>query len=1271
MIKKIIKITGISFGVFVVLVAIFHFWFITHAKDILEDMVESRSNGKLKLKVKKFKFGYFSSKMELDNAVFYNTDTLNASTFYRFQVAKIKFNVNSVLPIIFRKQLRIDSLVLIDPDIQITKLRPREKTEEESKKDFSIPQEMGKIYHSIRDALEILDVKRFQIDNAKFTLINKVQPDQQPITITNLFFHINNIKIDSSEEDGKLKVLFGENAVLRNRNQDIIFPDGRHRLSYSRFRINLRKRLVEFDSCTIAATRGDSSNSSFKVFFDSLYLTNIDFDTLYHHNVIKADSVYCVNPQFNLDVKLGKKGGFGPPRLGRIIQQLTGDMELGFVIVNNASVNINTERDGKPSSFTSEKNNFEVQGFTVDQGAVHPLKIKSFAMAIRNYENFLRDSSYSMQFDSILFNDDRIALSNFKLQQLDMGKISNSFIMPQFQLRGLSWDDLVFNRMLKAEEVTLYRPLIDYTIKERQAQKKHENIFGALANIDKLIELKQFNVIGGRINLKFNGNTRLELQNASFLVQSQSLLGSRGIETLKKSINQLQFSEGSVKTNDLNLKMNDVHYTGDNSSMLADKIEVYNKQKTISAIIRNVSLDSIAIDDSSGNVFANGVRWKQADVKINLPRENKNTFSSFILLKNIKGDNTNLQSIIGKRSVSTFLKNISLTELIKEPKEKIEFKNLYIEGENLKMRDENSVLNVSNYFIADKKPSSLKNIDYRSYKGSDSVNVTISAVFLSPDINTITNGQIKMDDVKISDPVINMNLSQSNAILPRFNINKLIIDRPKINFSQKTSKGTTALQWNGQVKNNSIQLNDLITGSNSPARASANDIRFTLNNFIFTDNKGKTFNAGEGEIAGRLKNIKINQNDDLQWNWSSFAENLTAKNFVIDSLGKFSGKLNLDYINFENVSISSSSINNPGLIVKENPLLQAKKITGHYQNKKNHFGWFNAAYDQKNKTFSADSFHFHSMLDRDAFVASQPYQSDYLKAKTGKIMLLGIDPDSYFTDTLLKIQTLNIDDAELSDFRDTRLSFRSGIIKPLPAELIKNIPFKLSIDSILLNNANTVYSELNDKTLGTGIIPVTKMTVRIFPVKNYDLNPTDSIRIQANGYLMDSIWVRLRIRESYTDSLSGFLMTVRMRPHDLKVLNAVFMPLSSVKIQSGYLDTLTMRAIAKDNFAYGEMKMHYHDLKIKFLNKGSEIKKGFLSGLKTFVANSFIIRNKNLKRTGRVFFLRNRERSVLNYIIKIPMSGIASSVGARSNRKLLKKYKKELRMRNLPPYDYD
>ena len=439
--KRAWKVAGISLVIFILLLTAFHIWFVTHAKDLLEDLVYSKSQGRLKMEVKKFHFSYFSKRMVIENAVFYNTDTSTSTTAYRFSVDKINLQVYALLPIIFKSRFLIDSLNLQNPDIRITRLREAEKDNKLFTKDLSIPEEMGKVYHSIQDALEVLQVQRFEIENAKVTLANRLEPDRKPIVITNLFFHLDNLVIDSTRLSGKDKFLFGENIVLRTRNQDILFPDGRHRLSFARFRINMRKRLVEFDSCTIAATKGDSSNASFKVFFDALVLTDIDFDTLYRHEVIKADSVYCVNPRFELDVDVGKKTDRKkePPKLDRLIQQLTGDLQLGFVVVQNASFNITTTRDDKPSTFTSDHNNFEMQGFAVDKQAARPVLVKSFAMAIRNYENFIKDSSYSIQFDSILFNNNRILLSNFKLQQLENGIPTNNFSIPQFELRGLVW----------------------------------------------------------------------------------------------------------------------------------------------------------------------------------------------------------------------------------------------------------------------------------------------------------------------------------------------------------------------------------------------------------------------------------------------------------------------------------------------------------------------------------------------------------------------------------------------------------------------------------------------------------------------------------------------------------------------------------------------------------------------------------------------------------------------------------------------------------------
>jgi hypothetical protein len=282
-----------------------------------------------------------------------------------------------------------------------------------------------------------------------------------------------------------------------------------------------------------------------------------------------------------------------------------------------------------------------------------------------------------------------------------------------------------------------------------------------------------------------------------------------------------------------------------------------------------------------------------------------------------------------------------------------------------------------------------------------------------------------------------------------------------------------------------------------------------------------------------------------------------------------------------------------------------------------------------------------------------------------------MDIDGYFKDSALKIGMISIDNGLLTDFRDKNPPMAAGIIKPLPVNLIRKIPIRVAIDSLVLNNTRVDYTETGEKSKEPGTIPITRMAVVFNNVKNYNYKQDDSLRILAIGYLMDSIWTRLRVKESYMDSLSGFLMTVRMRSADLRVLNPVLIPLSSVKLESAYLDTMSMRATGKEYIALGEMKMIYHDLKVKFLKNGDETKRSFLNGLLTFLANSLVIRNKNTSRTGLVFFTRMRERSTINYLVKIVMSGVASSIGAKSSKKMMRKYEKDLKHRKLPPIDFD
>jgi hypothetical protein len=1274
--RKVLKITAYVLGSLLLLATAFHFWFINHAEGLIEDMVQSQSKGKLRLHVKKFRFDWFSYDMQLRNAVFYSTDTTEATTGYQFSVDRINIRIKEILPLVLEKKILIDSLRLINPNIQVTKLRASKDTSTGPEKSFSLPQEMGRVYNSIQDALAVLQVNRFQIDNGRFTLSNKIQTDELPVTITNIHFYLDNLQVDTTELTGTQKILFSDNVALQTHDQDIFFPDGRHRLSFSNFRINIAKKIVEFDSCTMAASKGDSARSSFKIFFDKLRLTNIDFDTLYQKEVIKADSVYCINPQFRLDIELAKKGApkKSGPTLNELIQQLTGDLHLAFVVVENGSFDINTVRegDGRPSSFTSNHNNFEVQGLRVQKDAPRPLTVKSFAMAIRNYENFLRDSTSSMQFDSILFFNNNIYLSNFALKQKRGKKTTNSFDMPQFVLSGLSWDDLVFERRLTAEKASLYNPVIDYTPKSKGKNK--QDIFESLEEIGNLIQLNQLDVSNGHINIHFRGGGRMQLQNASMSLLGKDLVEAKGTASIQQSVTSLRFKKGSYRAGNLVALMEDVDFTGKSGQLKAGKVTITDKRKNLSIDAKHVSFNKMTIDKRSYVTEIDGMQWQEADIDMKVIRGNK--AAPGLVLKNIHGRNSKLNIVAGSSSIKAFFENLSADEFIPK-KGSPKLTNLRTNGRDLSFAGNDRNLKIARFNFADDASSTMEGIRFSSHTIADSINAELPSLSFVPDLQSMLRGNIVADNVVLNRPKINLQrfpstvggatTDKSNSKTP-VAIGRLRLIQPEIYFAQTGHNGVTTIEWRG--KDQTDNSFDLVNFRIDPGSLiSADQLSIALRDFSITT-AGRSFDAGKGNINARINKFHMAANETGEWDWNGTLTNLKANDFKVDSVGKNAGTLELRTASINDLSVGTNNITSFRELVKDNKTFRINELSGHYEDAQKHFYWDNINYDKNSKTFSLDSFSYRPAIDKDTFLARQNSQVDYLTLQTGAVAVGPFDIESYLRDTVVNAGTAVIDRVFLTSYRDKRLPFTAGIIKPLPVALLKKIPVKISVDTIKLLNSNIEYSEVNAKNGKTGIVTINNLEGNIYPVKNYEFGETDSMMIAASGRLMDSVKIQLYVKESYTDSLYGFLMNANIGPADAKVLNEILIPLASAKLESGYVDTMSMRVVGREYLSLGDMKLFYHDLKIKLLNPKNQQKTSLVRGFASFLANT-LIKNKNESRTGKVFFERDRSRSTLHYLVKITFSGVASSVGIRNNKKVLRKYKKQLRKRNLPPIDND
>lgn len=1261
---RVLKITAFILGGILLLMTSFHFWFINHAEQLIEEMVHSQSDGRLRLKVDKFKFNWFSYNMELRKANFSSTDSA-AATSYEFNIPRVGIRVKEIFPLVFEKRILIDSMHAINPDIRVTRLRSKDSNAS-ADTGLSLPHEMGRIYNSIQDALKVLKVDRFRIDRGRFSLINKMQPSEPPVVITDINFQLDNLQVDTTQPGNQQKILFSDNVSLHTSHQDILFPDGRHRLSFRNFRINLLNRIVEFDSCTVVATRDDSTGNSFQVFFDRLQMTNIDFATLYHHEIIKADSVYCVNPRFRLDVTLNKSqddAGTKAPRLDELVRQLTGNMQLAFVIVENAAFDINTTRAGSLSSFTSDDNNFELQGLQINKYGTKPLTVEKFAMAIRNYENFLRDSTYSIQFDSILINDNRISLSNFTYEELEDGKAINNLSMPQFELQGLSWDDLVFNRRLSAKRVNLYRPVINYTVIQKKNNAK--DVFQTLAGIGHFMQLENLDVTDGQVNLFFKNNIRLNLQNADISVLGKRLVDSRKLHNIQSSVSSLNFKKGTFKMRQLTADLTDVSFSGDPGNHLqAGTLRIRNHDE-LDITARNASIQSMIINDDLQQSAISGISWKEADIKLfSFPRQTRNS-SAVFLLKDINGENTKVSMKDSSKSFTVWLQNLKAGELATTSGNKVRIAALSASGTDLDFINLYDKLQIKDFHFTDHQSSVFRNVSYRSYNSRDSIDVDLPEMEIVPDINGIIDGRINATLVRVIRPTLDIRLGKSreepdiaSSRWPETKIGRLVIDEPIVRYSKLTDDGTTNLGWEG--RGNAVALTDLHTSGETTKSLEAKSLVLSLHRFSYKSAKGRAINAGDGEVDLALDNIKVEHNDAGAWDWKTRIRNLEAKKFIVDSLGKRSGRLSIEKVKLDNLAVSSANLLNLREILRSNTSFRLHELTGSYHNDNSQFNWYNTGYDKNTRFFTADSFSYRPAKDLETFIADSPYQADYLTAHTGSISIGPFDIDRYAKDSVLDLGVLAINNAMMTDFRDKRKPRKPGIVRSLPVNLLKKIPVRILADSVKINNTHVVYEEVNERTGATGKIVVAQLNGRITDMRNYNLSTGDSLHINATALLEDKLFTKLDLKEAYTDTLGGFLMNVKMDSADLRIFNPVLKPLISAELTSGYLDSMSMRVIGREAFAEGEMKMIYRGLKIRVT--GNEQKKQLFGGrLRSFFANT-VVKNQNTKRKGSVFTYRLRDRSAVNYLVKIAFSGISSSIGlkktdreARKNKILLKK----------------
>jgi hypothetical protein len=1264
--RRLLK--GILVTVLVVLLAIagLHLWFVNNARSILKQMVASESHGKLRLDLSELSFELTSNKIQIREADLISLDSLNQATTYHVKFRKLTLKVASFWPLLLRKKLLLDSIKLHDPDVTVMQWRPDTATRSRNE-ELSIPQQMGLLYNSMLDALDGFGIRRIIVNNMKVTLVNRMKPGSAPVTISKLFFNLSRSPEHTGRRDAYIADV--QTVDLTTTDQDIAMPGGRHRLAFRSFRLELFRKRIELDSCTVTANASDSSKSSYRIFFKKLLLVGADFDAMYRANLIKADSVYCENPLFDITINTRVKGSPDKkkerPNPEQIVRELTGDLNLAFVGVKDAGIHINITGEKDRSLFNSNKDDFEMRGLRINGDSSRPVVVQRFDMLVRDYHLYNEDSSAAYTFDSIHFVNNRIVLNRFTMRtQGTSHGIKKNISIPYFELTGLDWYALIFDQNLVAQEASLHNPVISFATEGTGRKKKKTSLFASLHTLDNLVTLRKLAIYNGQVALRLGTQTAIDLQNVDLALNSDELLRSRNRDGLRQAVERLSFSNGRIRLKSLTATVSGARYA-DNHLLLADRVLLQSADRKISGTLNGFALDNLLLDDAAESVVIDGLHWRSGRLDIRaVAKAGDRKTSGNLVLKNIDAGPTDLNVSAGAIAVQTRVQNLRVASVEKRGPSAPRIYGLDISGTALDLKKEGLQLAASRYTWQPDGRIGLTGLAVAQIKDRDTIRADVPQLTAHADINALLAKDLHIGLLQMERPVISMqkwNESKpASAPSPVVRVDRVVLVAPDIraNVHRADSVMTVLVPASGDGR---IEMHGLVIGDGFRL----DRLIAQASNATFQKTGGELMGIEKGSASLDLSDISLSSNNGKPA-WSAHVNRLDLQHPNSMVLGKRRSRLTTERLALGNLSLSSGTVGNFDKLMKLNVSAWLQTATGEFVDSTTTLRWYNAAYEAGRKLLTLDSFVYHPTRSLDSVMRNAPFQTDYITFRSGAIKLTDFNLEKYEKDSAILGNTLSIDKPLITIYRDKAPPFQAGNLKPLPVNAIRGIPLPIWLREASLTNGELRYTEKNAKSGVEGTLILTRLRGTLSNIRNRDLTATDSLRFTLAASLMDSADIDLRVRESYTDSLGGFLMTLRMKPTGLSFLNPVLAPLSNVTITSGTIDSLQVRVIGGEEVAVGAMNMYYHDLRIKLVKGGDADRSGVAARIGTFLANTFVIRKNNDGRTGFVYYERDKDRSFFNYLIRMTFSGMAASVGVKKNGKYEKKYRKLIREKGLP-----
>lgn len=1218
---------------------LFHLWFVRHVRHLIKDLVRVESNGRLSFDTRKVSINYWDRRIEFDDVSLRTVRSDTAGNVYEVSCPELVIQLQRLRPLLFKKQLLIDSAVCRSPFVKLVK-------QESSSRDAKLVREWGDIYKSLQQVLGKLYIQRFEIDDGRFEMTT-AGSGRPPLVISGLDFVIDKLFSDTRRD--RKPIIRAEKIYLALKNQHFDLGDGKHTMGFKDFFINTQTGRIFINNYTLRGFEHRDS-SGYLVRADTLQAANIDFLSLYETGLLRADSLYLASPVVELDLALSakEKSGKKKTKIGGLVSRFTGELQLGDLSMRNATVKINARRNGRTNNFAFNDASLQVKGLSIngDEDG-DPVQFNSFDMLLKDYKSHGRDSSYIASIDSLRLQNNRFLVHNFSLYPTStpQEKMQRNMSVQTIVIDDLSLPDLLFDRIIRAGAITLQKPILYFTPgRSKSRGSKRGRSIQQLA--DSVLHVDRLRIDNGQIHFNDGKGTQLVVEDVSMESDINRLITLQKMGELVNELRRLQFKRFQLQTPSLMVSGEGAGLRNSSQPLLLRSLQL--ESGNTSARLKNVSI-GLGSGPLQNGIKLGHLYWNGGEVRMKTAKKKKTGGDLLLQLDNISGKNTQVTIEASEGNASAMVRRLDLDRLQKRGDGTPVLSGLNLSLENIFYLYPSTLLRAGNLEVNDNEIRLEKGrLEYLS--GSDTLTAVLPRMQARASLNDLLHSSRRLDSLVLDGAEFfwsgkKKERTEGSSGLPLLDIGRIRLNKAKANLRQSGDQN---------IFLHLPQLDFMASGLSSGEKGIVVDSvalsalglqYYGKGNELKTDAQLLVSNAAfsEGKWKAVLPLISLDNGSWMQSKSDTAFTSAEWRKMNVNGISASSDE-RLEGLGRSDVSLEGLRVQTP-----RSSITAAAISSSELQSR-----------------IVIDSISFNPVASKDSLLSPGGWQTDHISFDAPQLIINNWNTDGWLNDNTLSVRKMEIVQPVLTIYRDKSKPMQGGAIKPLPSAALQALPFPLFLDTVSISKGSVTYTEKSIKTGREGSVVFGRLNGSLSGIKSREIGAKDSLTMHASTYLMDKALLKMRLSQSYADTLSGFLLTATLAPTPLDILNPMLEPSAAVRIRSGYLDTLRIRAIGREYLSIGSMDMFYNRLRIRFISNSDSTKRAILRGLMSFAANSFVIRSKNKKRQGVIYFPRDREKSIFNYMARMVMSGVASSTGAKSSKKYLRRYREALKERELP-----